>query len=190
MQKNKLKNQSVRGVAVFGTIKVMVVASLLAAMSIVCGKYLAIGVGNVLRFSLENLPILLSGIAFGPVVGAVTGAVADLVGCLLVGYAVNPLVTLGAVLVGATGGAVFSVLKKHTNCQHGICTGLCVAISHLLGSVLVKTVGLSAFYDMPFGALLLWRLLNYAIVGTLEFTVLYFLTKNRAFVSMIGRVKK
>ena len=44
----------------------LVIAGLLAALSILCGKYLAIRGGDVLRFSFENLPILLAGFALGP----------------------------------------------------------------------------------------------------------------------------
>ena len=93
------------GVAVFGTLKVMVCVALFVAMSIVCGKYLAIGVGNVLRFSFENMPIILSGLMFGPVVGIFAGVAADIVGCVLVGYALNPIVTIGAAAVGGVSGA-------------------------------------------------------------------------------------
>lgn len=175
-----------RGVRIFGTLKIMVAASLLAAMSIVCGKYLAVGVGNVLRFSFENLPILLSGFLFGPVVGAVTGIVADLIGCFLVGYAINPLVTLGAAAIGLVGGTVYMFLKGHTHICHGLCVAVSVCVSHALGSVVIKTLGLAAFYDMPLGVLMLWRLLNYAIIGALEAVLVYFITKNKAVISMFG----
>ncbi|MBQ9798211.1 MAG: folate family ECF transporter S component, partial [Clostridia bacterium] len=85
-------------------VRLLAVSAFLAALSIICGKYLALSLGNVLRFSFENLSILLAGMVFGPVVGAVVGIVADLVGCLMVGYAINPLVTLGAACVGLLGG--------------------------------------------------------------------------------------
>ena len=37
--------------------RAMAICAMLAAMSIVCGKYLAIPLGNVMRFSFENLDI-------------------------------------------------------------------------------------------------------------------------------------
>ncbi|MBP3583660.1 MAG: folate family ECF transporter S component, partial [Clostridia bacterium] len=73
-------------------LQLAVALSMLAAISIILGKYLAFGIGNVLRFSFENLPIAFAGIAFGPIAGALVGAVADLIGCLLVGYEINWLV--------------------------------------------------------------------------------------------------
>ncbi len=50
-----------------GNLQLLAVSAFLAALSIICGKYLALSLGNVLRFSFENLPIVLAGVAFGPV---------------------------------------------------------------------------------------------------------------------------
>ena len=177
-------------VAVFGTLKVMVAVSLLVAMSIVCGKYLAVGVGNVLRFSFENLPIIMAGIMFGPIVGIAAGVAADLIGCLLVGYAINPLVTLGAATVGGVSGLVFALLKKRASLPQALTVALSVAAAHLCGSVLIKTVGLAAFYDMPLALLMLWRLLNYAIVGSAEYVLIYYVTKNKSVGSMLARLRR
>jgi hypothetical protein len=49
-----------------------------------------------------------------------------------------------------------------------------------VGSVLIKTYGLAAFYSMPLWELMLWRLLNYAIVGVLEAVLIVILLSNRA----------
>ena len=81
-------------------------------MSIVLGKVLAFNIGDFFRVSLENLPIIFIGIAFGPLWGAVVGAVADLVGCFIVGYTVNPIITLGAMTVGAIAGIISQITKK------------------------------------------------------------------------------
>ena len=158
-------------------LRVLATASFLAALSIVCGKYLAISIGNVMRFSFENLPILIASMMLGPVVGMLTGIVADLVGCFLVGYAINPMVTLGAACVGLVGGILFRLLSR---LPLFVRVSFSTLTAHFCGSVLVKTWGLAVFYDMPFHALLLWRLLNYAIVGVAEGLLLYYLLKNRA----------
>lgn len=160
------------------TLKILTLSAMLAALSIVMGKFLAINAGEVLRFSFENLPILFSAYAFGPLVAIAVGVVADLVGCLMVGYTINPLVTLGAALIGGGSGVIFYIGKKFKlSTPLNICLG--VFLGHIIGSVLIKTVGLAAFYQMPFGVLLLWRLLNYAIIGALETVILYFLLRNR-----------
>ena len=162
---------------IFGSVKIMLAVTFLAALSIVCGKYLAIRGGDVMRFSFENLPILLAGIAFGPVAGLVTGILADLLGCLMVGYTINPLVTLGAAVIGLLGGLLFRLCKKWPLLLK---TGVAVFGAHLIGSVVIKTFGLAQFYAMPFMILMLWRLLNYTIISALEITLLYLLGRNAA----------
>ena len=157
-------------------LKVRVALAMLTAVSIVCGKYLAVNLGNVLRLSFENLPIIFAGIAFGPIGGALVGVAADLIGCVLVGYGINPLVTAGAAVIGLSSGLASLACRR---LPLGARVGLSVLISHILGSVLVKTVGLAAYYDMPIYALMLWRLLNYAIVGAAEGGLIYALLRNK-----------
>ncbi len=170
---------------------VRTVASLamLCAVSIILGKYLQIPFGEVLRFSFENLPIIFAGIVFGPICGMLVGAVADIVGCILVGYTINPIVTLGAVLIGGVSGGVALLFGKLPVYPERLRTVMCVASAHLLGSVLVKTFGLAEFYDIPLGALMLWRLLNYVIIGTLECILLTVLLRSRAIIHAVGAVR-
>ncbi len=160
------------------SLKLTVILAMLAAISIVLGKYLAINGGEVMRFSLENMPIIFAGMAFGPIAGAVVGLVADLIGCLMVGYTINPLVALGAAVIGAAAGIVPYFVRKISS-DRRIVTLISVAVAHLLGSVIIKTVGLSAYYDMPFIILMLWRMLNYLIVGIIDGVVVYILLKNK-----------
>ena len=159
-------------------LKITAALAMLSALSIILGKYLAIPGGEVLRFSFENLPIIFAGVAFGPLAGALVGAVADLIGCLLVGYTINPLVTTGAICIGAISGVTYALLKR-TSLPYALKIALSVALAHLIGSVLIKTVGLSQWYDMPLLILMLWRLLNYVIVGALEGILLFILLKNK-----------
>lgn len=179
---NKTKQN--RRVAIFGTLRILTISAVLCAMSIVCGKYLAIRGGDILRFSFENLPVILSGMMFGPIVGGAVGVCADLVGCLLVGYAINPVVTIGAALIGFLAGGVYRLTRR---LPYGVRVTLAVSLAHLVGSVLVKTLGLSAFYDLPLGVLFLWRLLNYAIVGTAEALLVYFILRHRSLDSLVRR---
>ncbi len=159
--------------------------SLLAAISIVCGKYLAIGVGEVLRFSFENLPILLAGILFGPVAGGVVGVLADLIGCLLVGYGINPFAMAGAALIGVLSGILWRIFVRLETLSLPFCVILTVPVTHLIASVGVKTPGLSMWYDFPLGELYLWRLLNYAIIAAVECILLSVLVRNKTFVGAV-----
>ena len=114
---------------------------------------------------------------FGPSVGALVGVVADVIGCVLVAYPINPLVTAGAACIGLLGGLLFRASHKLPLLWQ---TCITVLLTHFVASVIVKTYGLAQYYDMPFSVLLLWRLLNYAIVGVAEWLLLYTILKNRA----------
>ena len=181
--RERLKDRR-REIAMFGNLRVLAFSAVLVAMSIVCGKYLAIRGGDILRFSFENLPILLAGMLFGPWIGAVVGVVADLIGCVLVGYAINPMVTVGAAVIGAVGGILYRITARLPLVVRVL---LSVGVAHLLGSVLVKTLGLAVFYDMPISVLMLWRLLNYLIIGVLEVLLIVPILKNRAIHSLLKK---
>ena len=168
--------------------KALVLLSLLSALSILFGKYLAIPGGDVLRFSFENLPILLAGLHLGPIAGILVGVIADLLGCFMVGYAINPIITIGAAAIGFVSGIVSLLLPRAL--PRLLRLSISVAAAHLIGSVLVKTFGLAAYYDMPFIILMLWRLLNYTIIAALEITLLYFIMKNPAIAKQLKRFAK
>lgn len=165
--KNQLKN-----------LKFVAALAMLAAISIVCGKYLGINVGEFMRFSLESMPIIFAGIAFGPVAGAAVGIIADLVGCVMVGWMPIPWVTVGAAVIGVVSGGINILLKKST-LPSWLKTAIVVFSAHLMGSVLIKTIGLADFYHMPYIVLMLWRMLNYLIVGIIDGTIIYILMKNK-----------
>lgn len=184
-----------RDLTVFGNVRALCVCAMLAAMSMILEKFLQIPnpFQEIIRISFGNLPLILSGIVFGPFMGAMVGAVADLLGCALYGYAVNPLVTLGAVTVGFVAGAVANYLFFSPRWRTFRIIAATVT-AHLLGSVLVKSLGLAAWYlgsyNMGLAELLLWRLLTYAIVGTAECALLCVLLRHRALISQLERIRK
>ena len=163
------------------TPRLLVRIALLAAISIVLGKFLAFNIGDWFRFSFENLPILFCGYLFGAPSGILCAVSADLIGCLLRGYAINPIITLGAAASGALAG-VFG--KK--GCLHKPLLSLSVASAHLAGSILLKSVGIHIFYATPYAALL-WRLPSYAAVALLEYTIIRILLANKGFANLLEK---
>ena len=167
-------------------VKVLVFCALLAAMSIVLGKYLAFNVGMFLRFSLENMPVIFAGVAFGPIAGALVGTVADIAGSLMVGFEINPLITVGAAAVGFVSG-FYRYLPLGSA---GILRlGVTVGAAHVVGSVIIKTLGLYWYYNTPLIILMLWRTLNYVIVGAIEWIVLYRLLENKSIKAQINSLR-
>ncbi|MBQ9777554.1 MAG: folate family ECF transporter S component, partial [Clostridia bacterium] len=136
-------------------------------------------------------PVILAGIVLGPLAGAMTGAVADLVGCLAYGYSINPLITLGAAAVGLVSGSASLLLRKSPLLLRISVSAL---LAHLVGSVLIKTAGLAAWYlasyEIGYAELVLWRLLNYAIIAVLEITLLYILLRHRGVARQLERMCK
>ncbi len=166
-------------------LKVLITIALFSAISIMLGKFLALPVGQYMRFSFENLPILLSGILFGPFCGLLSGIVADLVGCVLRGYEINLILTVGAATIGFAGGLLFRLFNRFNNIFKTIFS---VSVSHLIGSVLIKSYGLSFWYGLDFCIVISYRTLNYVIVAIAEITVILLLFKNRGFKSQITKL--
>ncbi len=166
----------------------IVALAMLSAISIIAGKYLAISGGDILRFSFENLPIIFAAVGFGPIEGVLVGVVADLIGCLLVGYAINPIVTLGAAAIGAVSGVAAMLLRK-AKLPLSATVVVSVASAHIIGSVVIKTIGLAAFYSIPIHLLMLWRLLNYLLIGALEGIILYALLRNKQITGQLSKMK-
>ena len=156
-----------------GNLQLLAVSAFLAALSIVCGKYLAFSVGNVLRFSFENLPILLAGIMFGPVVGGVVGAATDIISYFLSGqaYPINILVTLGATLIGVISGFLSRYAFKNKGYARIIIPS---ALAHVIGSMIIKPIGLFAFY----GWAVLWRVPMYFVIAPVEIVMICLMYRN------------
>lgn len=169
-----MSNKSnILGIINLSSLKSTTLMAIFAAISIVLGKFLALSFGETLRFSLENTTILLAGMLFGCIPGIVTGIVADLLGCILRGYAINPIITLGAAVIGFMGGLFAYHKKNFLNILFAVLS------AHLLGSVIIKTVGLSVILNYPFLITLAQRFLNYTIISAADLLVLCSLFKNK-----------
>jgi len=170
------------------TIKKMTLAAMLIAMSVVIGIFCKSALnfgGGLFRVTFENLPIILSGILFGPIFGAVTGLSSDLISYLLSGqvYPPNLIVTLGATMIGAISGAVSKFLVRKRGSLQIILSG---GIAHVIGSMIIKPIGLFQFY----GWAVLVRIPLYLIIAPLEILLLCLLFKNSGFYRFICDIDK
>ncbi len=175
MKKNTQKRKS--SIGIFGTIKTMTMAAMLTAMSVVIGifcKTLLNFGGGLYRITFENLPILISGIMFGPVVGGIVGLATDIISYLLSPqmYPINPIVTAGAFSVGLVSGFFSHYIFKKRGYMRIIISS---ALAHIVGSMIIKPIGLFQFY----GVLVLWRIPLYLVIASLEITVICLMYKHR-----------
>ncbi len=181
-------NSAVGNIRLFGNVRVMTVAGLFIAMSIVLGKFLAINIGTSIRFSFENLPVLMAGIFFGPFVGGAVGLGADIIGSILKGYDINPIISLGAASIGIFSG-LSSMLISRTRAKSTSLVNILVSVfsAHIIGSMIIKSIGMIVYFHTPIEVIAL-RIPLYIGIGLLEFFVIFLLLKNKAFVSYIERM--
>ncbi len=164
--------------------RVLTAAALMAAVSLVLA-FLAkslFGTGP-LRVTFENLPILLGSLLFGPAVGALIAVCADLLSCLIAGMAPNLIITAGAAAVGFVSGVFFRYLMPESHPRLRLIVS--VAAGHLVGSVLIKSIGLYVYY----GPAVFWRIPLYAAIAAAESLLMILLFENGAFLKQIEKFR-
>jgi ECF transporter S component (folate family) len=145
----------------------LIALALLVATSIILTRFLSFYVpffgANTIRAGLGHVPILLTGILFGPLAGAMVGAVSDVIGTLLF----NPLpyfpgFTLSAALTGVIAGLMIKLLEKYHHIGIVQMLGL-VYVAELPTSVFMNTYFVSIISGIPYSYLLLPRVAATAI---------------------------
>lgn len=161
----------------------MVFCALLAAMTMIFKRFAVVNV-DWFRISLENTPVLLSGILFGPVAGFFTGVIGDILGCFICGFGINPVITLGMGLVGGLCGLLFGSIPKF---PMPLRLALSVYAGHIVGNMLVKSLGIYWWYATPWPTLAL-RIPTYFIIGAAETVIFCILLKSPAFLREIRKI--
>ena len=163
-------------------------AAMMTALSVVigifCKTFLNFGMG-LFRVTFENLPIILSGLIFGPIIGGIVGAASDFISYLFSAQAYPPnlIVTLGATLVGVVTGIMSHFVVRKKGVAQII---LSAGAAHIVGSMIVKPIGLYQFY----GIMVLWRIPMYLVIAPLEILAICLILKRRNFARLVGYVRK
>ena len=156
------------------SVRTLTAMALLIAMSIVFSRVLSISTGFV-RFNLGSLPVLLAGILFGPWAGFVGG--------VLAGYAINPLITLGAASIGLVGGLGWQKLSHLRTGNRLWCS---VLAAHFVGSMVINSLALHIFYGYAW-AVLIARIPNALVLTAVNTVLLRILLENRALMAVAKR---
>ena len=162
------------------SVRTLTMLALLVAMSIVFSRVLSISTGFV-RFNLGSLPVLLAGILFGPWAGFVVGMVADIIGGVLAGYAINPLITLGAASIGLVGGLGWQKLSHLRTGNRLWCS---VLAAHFVGSMVINSLALHIFYGYQWPVLAA-RIPNAIVLSAINTVLVRILLENKALAAMI-----
>ncbi|KAB3528804.1 folate family ECF transporter S component [Alkaliphilus serpentinus] len=155
----------------------LVMASLLAGLTIILTRYGSIMLaGGTIRLGFGNLPVILSGILLGPIGGALTGIVGDLLGVLVLSQGgFHPGFTLSAALTGFIPGLVVALNhKKKFSFLNIVLANLLVYLVISLG---LNTLWLTQLIGKSFFVLLPARGLAQGIVTVITIFLIYFLSK-------------
>ena len=170
---------------VLQSVRSLTIAAMLTAVSVIIGIFCKnlLNFGNGLfRITFENLPIILSGILFGPIVGGLVGIATDLISYLLSNqiYPPNLIVTVGAFLIGVLSGTVSRIPFRRETSR----VILSASVAHLVGSVIVKSFGLYQYY----GILVLWRIPLYLVISSVEILLLCLLLRRKSIQHLIENI--
>lgn len=148
--------------------RVLVKASFFTAISIVLTRFLyyflpVAGGLPAIRLSFGEVPIIMSGMIFGPVVGGITGLAADLIGVLINPQgAFHPGFTLSSILWGAIPGILFLLFNKHQTYEKKYSITnivVTVTICFVVISLGLNTLWLSSMFGKGFIVLFVPRLI-------------------------------
>lgn len=170
-------------VRVFST-RTLVFCALLAALQVVLARLIVPMPAADVRFSIEAIPVVLSGLLFGPLAGALVGFSADLVGCLFSGFGYNPIFALPPILYGLCGGLFQGYVARKPSLMRIFLTYLPAVV---LGSILYQSFALTYIYskDGAFWAAFWTRLsarsVQFVATMVIEVVITNLLFKSRIF---------
>ena len=146
--------------------KTLVTMALLTALEIVLSRFLSIQT-QVIKISFAFVPVVIAAVLLGPLEAGVVAALSDVLGAVL--FPTGPFFpgfTLTAFLMGVVYGLF---LHKKAKFRHVL---LAVAIHQLLLSLLLNSLWISILYGPPYGALLLTRLPQCALLAVVQLLVI------------------
>lgn len=163
----------------------MVKAGFLVAISIVMTRFAYIMVPlagvSALRISFGDVPLIMSGFMFGPVVGGLTGLAADIIGFLINPQGpYHPGFTLSSILWGVIPGLWMLLWIKRTSFEERYSFKkilLAVATTAAIVSLGLNTYWLSNLYGKGFFILLPTRILATIISIPIHSALIKYLMK-------------
>ena len=155
MQKNNTKS--------VWNVKNLVFMALLVAMQLVLTRVLVLDLGPY-RITVGTVCSVLAGLWMGPVAGGVCGLCADIVGCFLKGYAVNPFITLASILWGVLPALFRKFYLSKSRKAKTVGISVSIVITGVISSLCLTTAGLVIMLGYNFYAIMPGRLVQFAIM--------------------------
>ena len=165
------------------TTRILVYSALFAALAAVLGQLLAFRPMEHMKFTLDKFVLFLSGLFFGPLVGGMTGFVAEFAGGNLLGRGFTLWLCAPAVLYGVFGGLFRRMLRRNFTIPR---LAFAYAFPTVIGAVLIQSVALAWTYNASkfWEALctnLMFRSIQFTIMIVVEVALIYYLIRSNIF---------
>lgn len=165
--------------------RTMVKAAFLTAISIVLTRFLYFFIPlaglPTLRISFGEVPLMMSGLLFGPVVGGISGIAADFIGVLVNSQGTfHPGFTLSSMLWGAIPGLYLYLFKKQGTYEKIYSfknVFIAVLTCYIIISLGLNTLWLTALYGKGFFILLPGRIIAAVVNVPLQSIIIVNLLK-------------
>ena len=164
--------------------KTIAYCAMLTALSVVFARLIGLMPTESVRFSIEAVPIFVSGMLFGPLLGGCVGFAADFVGCLFSPFGYNPIFGLPPILYGVFAGLLRPMLRRHVSVWR---LAIAWLLPIILGSILYQSAALAYIYykDGPFFQGFVYYLstrgVQFAITFVVDVLVTYLIFKAKLF---------
>ena len=155
---------------------------LLTALLIVFERTIYIPVGESSRYSFTFVMVYISGLLLGGIDAMIVTGAADVLGGILAGYSINPLITACVMISGMSAGTL--LFKERSLIKLSVA----IVINQLVCSLLLKSAAFAIFYGggmHSYPHYFTIRIVQFAIMTPVEFVVMFLLYK-----SLFGRLKK
>lgn len=165
--------------------KTIIYMALFIALDIVFTRFLSIQT-PIIRVGFGFLPLSLSAIMFGPIVGGITGAVADILGMIIFPTgAYFPGFTISAFLSGAIYGLI--LFKKQVSAFR---ITIAVALIVIFVDSILNTYWLSIITGKAAMALIVPRLIKNAAMFPVEAITIYTVWKIVSKLEFVTKIQK
>ena len=146
-----------------GNVRRIVFMALIVAMHLILTRVFVIELGAY-RISLGSVCTILAGLWMGPVAGALCGVASDLLGCFMRGYAINPIITLAAMMWGVLPALMKPILTDKYKKAKTIGIVVIVFVTSLVSSLVLTTAGLVVIQGYNFYAIAPGRVIQFVIL--------------------------
>ena len=155
MQKNNYKT--------YWNVKTLVFMALLVAMHLVLTRVFVVELGAY-RISVGSVCTILAGLWMGPAAGAVCGLTADILGCFMKGYPIDPFITTAAICWGLIPALLKPLYANRT--KKGKTAGIVLSVlgTAVLSSLVLTTMGLVLFEGYNFYTIIPGRLVQFVVL--------------------------